>query len=158
MHMSDWTPDNPLAVAWCAGLIDGEACISISRCNAKTKIGTRVMRYTPSLHVNMVHLPSIKRLQVMFGGAVYRHSRSTMTRKQAWTFGVTGQKAVSALRLVRPFLFAKADEADAVIGYYDLGRAHGGRYGGSLTPELAEAREQLCVAVRDMKTREWTSL
>jgi hypothetical protein len=154
----EWNTDNPLALAWCAGILDGEACIAISRSTRVEKNGRHIVLYTPSLHVNMVHLDTLKILQRMFGGAVYKHSRSSMTRKQAWTFGVTGQKAVSALKLVAPYMLGKRDEAMAVIGFYDLGRAWGGRYSRGIAAELMDARERLCMSVREMKNRQWLRL
>jgi len=145
-----------IELAWCAGIIDGEGCIAVNRRNVGTGGKNRTLSHAPCLQINMVHLDTLRRVRSLLGvGSIHRHSSCAATKRQAWSFSVTGRKAVTALQLVRPYLFGKADEADAVLGFYDLGRAWGGRYSRSVPPELIAAREELCERVRAMKRKEW---
>ena len=145
-----------LELAWCAGLIDGEGCISITRRNVNTGGCNKTLSHAQCVQVNMVHLDTLRRIQSLLGcGNICRHSSCKLTKRQAWSWSATGQKAIASLALVRPYLYAKADEADLVMSFYDLGRAWGGRFSRSVPPELIAAREDLCERVRALKWREW---
>lgn len=140
-------------LAWCAGIVDGEGCISIGRYYPNSKQHNKAPVYRPSLVVNMTHKPTIERLASLLEcGSISKHSECRLTRKQAWIWAVKDRKADAVLRVLEPYLFTKRAEARMVIGYYGLGS--GTRYTG-VSQELLAAREALFMSVRAAKSIEW---
>jgi hypothetical protein len=139
-------------LAWAAGIFDGEACIAINRYSPNKNQRNKAMVYRPHVCINMTHKPTLERLVGILGGTIHKHSRSQLTRKQAWRWTVADRKADAVLRSVLPYLFTKRGEAEMVLQFYSLG--HATRWTG-IAPELLAAREALFMAVREAKTEQW---
>jgi hypothetical protein len=139
------------AVAWAAGIIDGEGCITISRQRPGT--GGRV---NPShrlyLKVTMGHQPTVELLRQIFRvGSVHLQRGGRWNDAHTWL--VAARQAGDVLLAVRPYLFTKAVEADLALQFLDLPRSPRGGRGGNqpLPPELLAERERLFAALRDTK-------
>jgi len=97
--------------AWAAGLIDGEGSIGIYQ---------HTIRPRPSwalqVTVGMTHRPTIERLHAMFGGYMRGVNRRS-PRRRLWFWQVSSATAVRVVRLVRPWLVTKAEEADLALRF-----------------------------------------
>ncbi len=93
------------ALAWAAGLFDGEGCISVRP----------APRLQITIEINMVHKPTLQRFHALLGGrfnAGYEHRRN---RRTQWRWRCTDIHAEAVLKLLRPYLVTKASEADLAI-------------------------------------------
>ena len=138
-------------VAWAAGILDGEGCITMNRQRPGT--GGRI---NPShrlfVKVTMGHRPTVDRLREIFGvGSV--HVQRSARWNDAYSWWVASRQAGFVLRTVRPYLVTKAAEAELAMEFLALpSGTTGGRLGNApLPPELIAERERLFVALRDAK-------
>jgi hypothetical protein len=101
---------DPLAVAWAAGLIDGEGCIRVNKIGG----GSAVL----AIIVSMTNAAAIRRLQAIFGGAVRgRKARQGCLPQFAWE--AFGQNAVLVLRAIAPHLTVKRQQAELGVAFYE---------------------------------------
>lgn len=139
-------------VAWAAGIIDGEGCITITR----QKPGTSG-RINPShrlfLKVTMGHEPTVRRLLAIFGVGSVHLQESSQGYNDAWSWWVASRQAGDVLMLVRPYLVTKAAEADLGFEFLALpSGTTGGRNGNAPLPAaLIVERERLFAELRDAK-------
>lgn len=92
-------------LAYCAGLIDGEGCISaapIPRCPAS---------YSVTLTVGMCDREGLDLLVAVFGGEVRADRKLTSTGKTLYRWSLSCRKAAAALRLLEPYLRVKRARA-----------------------------------------------
>lgn len=143
----------PLKVAWAAGIIDGEGCITITK--QQPGSGGRV---NPShrlyVKVSMGHLPTVERLREIFGrGAITTWRSKSPRENDAYCWWVAARDAQAVLDAVRPHLVTKAEEADIGLEFLALPRFLTGGKGGNrpLAPETVAQREALFVRLRDAK-------
>jgi hypothetical protein len=109
-------------LAWVAGIIDGEGCVSITKSgNGKTdRPSGAITYYALRLHVANADPRLILRLRELFGGPVYQRIRLHHPEwKPQWDWyaprGGTG--AVEILRMVYPYLVSKRDQADLAFAF-----------------------------------------
>ena len=107
-------------IAYLAGIIDGEACISIFR--RKPALPYISRRYSLRVEICMCSLKTIEWIQEHFGGTIYKKRRTRTAdagklRKQSYTVSWSGRKACDLLQKVKPFLITKSHEADIAIEY-----------------------------------------
>lgn len=99
-------------LAWAAGFIDGEGCIT-TRVRRKKRT-TR--SYDLLLTVGQVNPEPLRRLEAMFGGSTT--IRPTQ-RRPLHVWRVANNRAAEALRAMRPFLVGKAIQADLALAIRD---------------------------------------
>jgi hypothetical protein len=121
---------NPASLAWAAGIIDGEGCITIS------------FRKTPGVHQLIVKVACVEdkmcpELHRIFGGSLWVDKQE----RHSWT--VTGKKAGEVLTLLHPYLVVKQDQADVGIEYAATVRAPGKRTKHGLYPIREPMRQKL---------------
>lgn len=118
-------------LAWCAGFIDGEGCITCTSSGVVVK-------------VSHTHLPSLQFLQKMFGGSVKERSGKN---KKAWVWYVCGDTAKECLKTIRPYLREKLPQADVAINILLI------RTGRGIKPnyEVAKYREKLLKELAELK-------
>jgi len=144
-------PAYPLAVAWAAGVIDGEGCITITR-QAPGTDGRVNPSHRLYLKVSMGHYETIRRLQSIFQrGAITRQPGGQWN--DAWVWWVAQRQAGEVLHEVRPHLVTKAAEADLALEFLAIPRHTQGGPGGTrpLAPETVAARETMFARLRDAK-------
>lgn len=97
---------------WCAGIIDGEGGISLS------KIGcSRVQLY---MTVPTTSKAVVSRLQDTLGGNVNPGKRETETQRAQWVWATAdGDVLKKALVLLRPWLVVKGRHADLALQFLD---------------------------------------
>jgi hypothetical protein len=113
--------------AYFAGLIDGEGHIGL----AKKGNGVR-----PLIHVNMTCFRSISALHGHFGvGTVRPKAKPSNPKwKQQWVWRIYYYDAIGVALRIRPYLIAKADDADRIIAYTPMPRGRPSK--GGLAPAL----------------------
>lgn len=141
-------------IAWAAGIVDGEGCITISR----QKPGARQVSvsYRLALKVTMGHRATVERLGELFRAGSIQVQYSTKGHNDAWSWWVANRQAIDVLSQLRPYLFTKAVEADLA---FEWGRiplsprgSRPGRVGGQVVPpEILAERHRLFEALRDAK-------
>ena len=101
-------------IAWAAGFIDGEGCVS-----TPVRMRSRNRRdYSLALYVGQVDPRPLLRLRAYFGGEVVpRTSRNGGRPIFMWR--VTGNTAEVALRVLLPFLMVKEEQARLAIALRD---------------------------------------
>lgn len=129
-------------LAWAAGIIDGEGCISI---RAHRKDGV-VRSYSLLLKVTMGHRESIDRLWSIFQtGSIQNVDQRRWN--PAWSLVCTTLQAKTVLDLVYPYLVTKRVEADLAQQFFDVHVISGRR----MTPYVRERKIELFIAMRDAK-------
>lgn len=117
-------------LAWSAGVIDGEGCIHIRYTDACYYPGSRNPQHTLYLKVTMTHEATVRRLHGLFGVGsvqVQRPAKGGGTNLSvAFSWLCTSLKAAEVLKIVRPYLFTKAEEAAVALEFAALPRSTGG--------------------------------
>jgi hypothetical protein len=112
-------------LAYFAGYRDGEGCFEISN------------KSSPRISVSNTYLPMLENFKQLFGGSVREKADGHRTR-ETYEFYVCGAKALAALRLVRPYLREKGEQADILLSFANY------------LPRIA-AREKLCAKLKSLK-------
>lgn len=137
-------------IVWAAGLIDGEACISIVRHSRNDRPqphhGLRV-------DVAMVHKPTLLQLQLLFGGRIYPKRSKSKEHRQAWLWTIATQEAKQLLEQIRPFVLTKRKEVEIALAFDQLGKCAYPK--GGVHSDLIEQRDALYHAIRQEKRYEY---
>ena len=141
-------------IAWAAGLLDGEGCISI--CQELPKSGRRPVktaRYTLRVKMSLTHEAALKRFADIVGqGFVWECRRKfERPRKRIWVWEAASRKAERVLELLLPHLYLKADQAEVALKFMREWSTCG-QNGRRETPEeVTENRRLLYQQLRDLK-------
>lgn len=139
-------PDS--TIAYIAGLFDGEGCVFITRQLPSAKRPElRSPTYSLGLKIAMGHESTIRWLQHTFGfGSI--HTVHGVQHNRAWAWALTSNRAEVVLRVLRPLLRVKLEEADIALAFAALPRTRGSRK----TPaEVTSKRDEFYVALRRAK-------
>jgi hypothetical protein len=112
-------------IAYAAGFFDGEGHIAIVRCAAHRKINRYgkvyfYETYQLLLEVGQKDKTPLFWMKGKFGGKVAHSTRKRSYDKELyniWHWRLYGTNAAEFLKLLRPFLIVKAQEADVAIGF-----------------------------------------
>lgn len=133
---------NEIDLAWCAGLIDGEGCITISYSDAAYFKGSRNPIHSLYLKVTMTHEPTIRHIHSLFNlGSVQVHLPGKNAKPNwntAYSWLCCSNQAAQAITMVRPYLITKAFEADIALEFAALPRSKGSS--NVIPPEILIAR------------------
>ena len=102
-----------LKVAYCAGIIDGEGCISMR---------TRGNSIDYSVQVQMADIDPILVLQELYGGTVKQYKSKTKNSLPFFRWGLWANKAIYVLIDMLPYLTIKRRKAELAIKLINLGR------------------------------------
>ena len=94
--------------AYAAGLIDGEGCLTIT-CSGRY--------YTARVEVGMTEraLPVIQSMRKRYGGKVTKMREASPKWEAAWRWRVIGAESVAFVRLIKPLLRLKTEQADLIL-------------------------------------------
>ena len=136
-------PENPLDLAYLAGIIDGEGSIGIGTSSV-------TIRYSGTITVSIANTNPklILWLQDKLGGKTYNRGKPTPESKAAFVWRVQGDNAVSVLNAVRSFLILKQEQADIVLAYHALRPSPGSGIQNKLTDETKIRRLELYTQLR----------
>jgi len=110
----------PREWAYLAGIIDGEGCIHITRFPPKPRYKTRI--YQLGLSVTNTNKPLMDWIENKLGGYRSHHNHRYGERRnqnQYWMWKASTRHAAEILKLVRPYLIGKADQADVGIAFQE---------------------------------------
>ncbi len=141
-------------LAWAAGLIDGEGCISITKCRPR---GENInILYSLTIGVNMVDRPTIYRLKHLFGGGKISKKKPTRTengtmRRTFYTWAISSKQAKQALEWLLPYSITKKSQMSLGIRFQNRMSPTNQ----TLTDAELAVRERFYRRMRLIKTREW---
>ena len=95
---------DPIELAYCAGLFDGEGCISVSPYSAEQH--ARGYRFHCDVFLGMQDLRTVERFQRTVGVGSVKHRADGL-----WMWHTSGAKAAQMMRLLVPHLCAKREAA-----------------------------------------------
>ena len=147
-------------LAWAAGIIDGEGCISIDKNRPSAGNRLRNVNYKLNLRLNMVHKPTIEKLHNMFNVGFIQcitKRKYARTRREQWGWSVTGDRATWVLEMILPYLYTKKTQALLAIGFQETMRIKYNRSRG-IPSELIDIRESFYQAIKIDKRAEWPQL
>ena len=106
------------ALAYTAGIIDGEGCIGIYRHKTKSKRG---FNYALIVSLWNANPWLIQWLKMYYGGNTCPRGKSWEDDyphwKQQWKWAITGKLAVEFLTLILPYLQLKRPQAELAISF-----------------------------------------
>ncbi len=109
--------------AYCAGIIDGEGSISLTR-NRKNRWPS------PQVSVASTDKELVQWLRNRFGGSIVTKKPRKINHSQSYDWKLTDRRALQFLQIVRPYLviFRKIERADLLIEAYVNCTPRNGRY------------------------------
>lgn len=139
-------------LAWAAGILDGEGCIHFSVFQPPNRPSAK---YRVIVTIQMVHLPTLEKIQEMLGGTVRPIDRKANkgNRRDIWRWTVTCREAGEVLTLLLPYLVTKQPEAQIALEYFANPRTKPSRRGRSA--EETASLSLLCSRLKDAKRYEW---
>ena len=145
-------------LAWAAGLIDGEGCLSIHKKSpSPSRPLAKSHTYQARMHVKMTHLPTIQRFVDIFGfGSIYKEMPGKNNKKVAWKADFGAEQTEAALLAMMPYFVTKKEEAETLLAYITENRERSDfpkRLG--VPKELVEMREEYYYKMRELKKCEW---
>lgn len=143
-HLAD------VELAWAAGLIDGEGCITITKDKPRGQV--KSPQYKPYLIVTNTYRPVMERLQSMFGVGSIQEQKYPVSDQ--WKSGLTwvccSKQARSVVEAVRPYLFIKVRDADILLEFFGVAKTQ--RCKGGVPQEILAERERLYCLIREGRT------
>jgi len=125
-------------LAYAAGLIDGEGCLTIS---VRRPEGRRkAVHHCVRLSIGMTHLPVLRRLRSWFGGQISPVKKQKTFHKQAHEWRLWSNQALDCIEQLLPYLVVKRAEARVFLQYKKWRRRRGAK---DLPKEIVQARESL---------------
>lgn len=138
-------------LAWAAGFIDGEGCISVVRQNFFKTGRKQTMRIR--LEIMQNDLEVLERLKEILQecGRIYKVRRTLEHNRQVYLLTYDGEHALKAVSKVTPFLVRKAPQAQVILESITACRwgVHPGPRGYS--EEVWKARDRLVVKLQNLK-------
>jgi hypothetical protein len=116
-------------LAYFAGFIDGEGCITNTNTSAYMKVAH-------------TYLPVLQKLQEVFGGSLSDHIDKSH-KKKAWLWRVCGDEALQTLLALRPYLIEKQRQADIAIELLNLRTGRGRKPTAEVALKKIELTEEL---------------
>ena len=112
----------PARLAYFAGLIDGQGCLTIKGLTTM-KHGRKNFTYHPELRVRMCDPRPLVELQRFFGGNLRQDppgSENGTRHRRIFTYYCNNRIAEEIIRTILPYLICKRDEAIAFLEYFQV--------------------------------------
>lgn len=107
-------------LAYCAGLVDGEAYIGVKKTRAYRCQGRATSGYHAAIQVRMVDRPGVELLTSLFGGTLYTEKPHCNNGRPLHCWSVSDLRAEKALAALLPFLRVKCRQAELVLSLREL--------------------------------------
>lgn len=151
------------AIAYCAGIFDGEGSIGIRKWinRRKRPDGTVYarLRYELEIEVNQVSVEAVQMMQRTLGGRLHFLNRYKARKKDGtsysgrWFWKKDSRQAVDALLQLLPYLTIKREEAELAIAFQktklDINSGRSFKLG--RTPEEITAQEAFYLDLKRLK-------
>lgn len=108
-------------LSYSAGLIDGEGSITLSKETCWRK---------PVVSMSSTTLDLLVFLKSLYGGNISVQKRYKAHHKLAWSWKLSGRRAISMLELILPYMRepSKIERARMIVERYDLVTCRNGKY------------------------------
>ena len=113
---------NVVELAYTAGIIDGEGCIMI---HTQSRPNTSRVGYQAKVFVGNTSEELTRWLARTYGGKAYFEANKNPKRKDIWRWVITGNKVLTFLELIYPYLKLKKAQAELVINFQKVRRGKG---------------------------------
>ena len=132
-------------ISYMAGVVDSDGCISIGKMKGHyNKAQRRVTpRYVLALIVTNTSPDLMNWLVEKFGGRMKARKRVKPNHKTTWNWVIDHGKALHALRLIKPYLIIKKEQAKIGIDFIEKWISPNGGQGSTVLPEEVSRRESL---------------
>ncbi|KKL58176.1 hypothetical protein LCGC14_2228020 [marine sediment metagenome] len=133
-------------LAWLAGFIDGEGCITlnIGKAGKGRNFNTN---YAAIIRIGNTKLRLLEHCQNIAGGRIVSQQTYGINDKPHWQWYLGSNKARRLLLEVKPYLVGKSEVADLVIKLQDSINNNKQR-NKRLSPEVVEYREEIARQVK----------
>lgn len=143
-----------LELAWTAGILDGEGCISAyTRKSSNGKSGQKLHQFVVTVTNTDFRIPM--KLLKLFGGQLNETHGARLKPQwnEALRWCVYQRQAAAVLEAVMPYLVSKREQAEVALEFIATMTPQGGsRYRG-LDPAIVERREEMTERLRVLKNR-----
>jgi hypothetical protein len=142
-------------LAWLAGLIDGEGCISLTRRNPQPHNASISYNYRLILKVSMCHLPTVLRCRELTGvGTLHSQQKQHAHYSSAYVWFCNAGDAETVLEALLPWFVTKREEALTALDFLRLPLAKRGGNGGgdTVSEELEQRRSEYWEKLRNLKS------
>lgn len=111
----------PFTLAWAAGFVDGEGCISIVK--QRYQDPRRKVSYRLCLSITQNNLEVLEHLRDGLGrtDCIYKAKRLPQHNRQIYTLNFTGKAALAVIIALHPYLVRKQPEAQTAMDYWRHG-------------------------------------
>lgn len=147
-------------IAWVAGLLDGEGCVSINRQHCSRRVDLKTDSFRLYVQITLGHLETLNRVQRIMGcGTVQPHTVSNRRANKAWCWMTSANDAKCVLTQLLPHLFTKAEEARIGLEFGRIAPWQPGGRGGApkKSPEAADWSSSGYHPVLDWSPLPWRS-
>ena len=134
---------NSEIAAYCAGLIDGEGCISM---------GTVKTKYTIFIAVVMTEEKAVRFLKKHYEGSLMKRQRKHY-HKPIWAWRVYARKAETCLRSIYPYLLVKKEQASVCLQMRDHLQEAGSLTRGPIGNRNVNKDEEILAFRKKLKSR-----
>jgi len=132
-------PPTATDLAWAAGIIDGEGCISLHIVKS-----SRASCFVLRVSVANTSVLMLSHLREIFGcGTTVLQQRAAAHHKPRWNWQVCSKQAETVLRQVEPYLVNKREEARVGLLSRELMQKHGRNGENPHREQLAWLKTQL---------------
>lgn len=143
---------NNITLSYAAGIVDGEGCITLSKC--KKKNSKNCLKYKMTVVVSMCNPKVPEFLHNNFGGALNTYKWSgpkSNVRLPIHIWQIHTQMAGWFLKIILPFLLIKKEQAKLAIEYLDnVRREHIGGCKG-FSDEFHKYQEEVWLKLKELK-------
>jgi DNA modification methylase len=142
-------PMRDVDAAWLAALVDGEGSICFQN---RTSEGAGSPTFSVRLSIVNTNRALLERVTAICGidggpGAPSPRTRSTgESGRPIFAWQITNSKAARVIAAIRPYLIAKATQADLALYVQSLNREHKGRGGHTTTKQDSENKSRAAAA------------
>jgi hypothetical protein len=112
----------PFSLAWAAGFVDGEGCITIVK--QRYQDPRRKFTYRLCLSISQNNLEVLEHLRDGLGitDCLYKTKRLLQHNKQMYALNLTGKGALAVIIALYPYLVRKRPEAQTAMDYWRHGQ------------------------------------
>lgn len=143
-----------LQLAWVAGIVDGEGCVSLTR--RQPQHGAISPSYRMVLKVTMCDRRTVYRVRHIMGvGTIQRQRSKSINWSDAWVWFCNAADTQRALVQLLPYLVTKGAQARVALKFLRLALGRRGGFGGSptLSQAMLERRARYHAVLRDAKRK-----
>lgn len=132
-------------ISYMAGVVDSDGCISIGKMKGRFNKTQRTVnpRYVLTLIVTNTNVDLMEWLVKKFEGRMKSRKKVKPNHKTTWNWVLDHGKALHTLRLIKPYLIVKKEQAKTGIEFIEKWVTTKGGVGATTSPEEVSRREAL---------------